>query len=193
MPYQAPAPQYMPPPGYPQPPYAGYPAYGQPMVTQQIQSTDTAGADLSRLLPANGQGNIITVLLAAIAVLGGGAAWRFYAQRSKQKHDEALKELELREKTAMASREEQRQKYDAGLAACADATKALNARVDDLVGKVGELTNSVESVAKRMAETEEIVGKSARIATRIDDVEARADDIERKVKRLAKQDEPTQS
>jgi hypothetical protein len=179
----------MPPPGYPQNPYAGYPAYGQPMVTQQIQSTDTAGSDISKLLPANGQGNMITVLLALIAVMGGGAAWRFYAQRSKQKHDEALRELELREKSALASREEQRQKYDAGLVACTDATKALNARVDDLVGKIGDLNNSVEVVGKRMAETEELVTKCLRAASRLDELEARVDECERKLKRMSKQDE----
>jgi predicted negative regulator of RcsB-dependent stress response len=53
-----------------------------------------APADLQKALP-QGQGGMITVILAAIAVLGGSAGWKFWQARSKQKHEEAMKKMEL--------------------------------------------------------------------------------------------------
>lgn len=35
------------------------------------------------------------VALAALAVLGGGAAWKFYQKISEQKHEQAMKKMEL--------------------------------------------------------------------------------------------------
>jgi uncharacterized protein HemX len=62
----------------------------------------------------NADGGTVGVVLALVAVLGGGAAWRFYSQHSKQKaeieakraeqdHELAMRRLDLEAKTANAS------------------------------------------------------------------------------------------
>lgn len=77
------------------------------METTEVQKTvasvgvpDTS-ADLAKVLP-QGQGGMVTVVLAAIAVLGGSAGWKFWQNRSKLKHEEAMKKMELEAEIAKA-------------------------------------------------------------------------------------------
>lgn len=42
-----------------------------------------------------GDNPLAGVALAALAVLGGGAAWKFYQKISEQKHEQAMKKMEL--------------------------------------------------------------------------------------------------
>ena len=39
------------------------------------------------------------MLLAILAVVGGGAAWKFYSQFAEQKHEQKMKEMELQAKS----------------------------------------------------------------------------------------------
>ena len=50
-------------------------------------------------LAANNTDPTLTLLLALLAVMGGGAAWKFYSQYSEQKHDQKMKQLELEAKS----------------------------------------------------------------------------------------------
>lgn len=56
----------------------------------------TGTDDLLQLLPAHGEVDGLSLVLAVIAVLGGGAGWKFYSQRSRERHELAMRELELR-------------------------------------------------------------------------------------------------
>jgi uncharacterized protein HemX len=51
--------------------------------------------DVNQLVASTGGNPMVAVVLAGIAVLGGGAAMKFYKQFSEQKHEQAMKKLEL--------------------------------------------------------------------------------------------------
>ena len=55
----------------------------------------TVAGELGALKDIAGGNSSLTVVLALIAVLGGGAGWKFWTARSKQKHEEAMKKLEI--------------------------------------------------------------------------------------------------
>ena len=44
------------------------------------------------------QNGTLGLLLAIIAVVGGGAAWKFYTQYSEQKHEQKMKQMDLQAK-----------------------------------------------------------------------------------------------
>lgn len=69
----------------------------QAHIAQTPPAAQTAAGELAGLVPPGG-GSAITVMLALIAVAGGGAGWKFYQSFAKQKHEQRMKELELKEK-----------------------------------------------------------------------------------------------
>mgnify|MGYP003337941261 CR=1 FL=1 len=56
--------------------------------------TPSAG-DLGKLAQSAGDNPLLALGLAAIAVLGGGSAWKLWTKRSEQSHELAMKRLEL--------------------------------------------------------------------------------------------------
>lgn len=50
---------------------------------------------LGQLSASNPSDPTLTLLLALLAVVGGGAAWKFYTQYSEQKHDQKMKQMEI--------------------------------------------------------------------------------------------------
>jgi hypothetical protein len=55
------------------------------------------------LATAAGGDSALALGLAILAVAGGGAAWKFYSQRSKESHELKLKELEMKSQTPSQS------------------------------------------------------------------------------------------
>lgn len=51
--------------------------------------------DISKLAESAGDNPLLALGLAAIAVLGGGSAWKLWTKRSEQSHELAMKRLEL--------------------------------------------------------------------------------------------------
>ena len=73
-----------------------------PVVAPAAQETHAATAepaavpfDVNQLTQSAGGGPVVAIALAGMAVLGGGAAMKFYKQFSEQKHEQAMKKLEL--------------------------------------------------------------------------------------------------
>lgn len=165
----------------PMPNPTGFPAQGnQALVGVQ----DTAGSDLSKLMPTGGQANGFTVLLALLAVVGGGAAWKFYSQRSKEQHELKLKEAELK----ATSNSDQNKKCDAAAVACSSASKELSLRCDELTRKINEQNMNIDALSKKINNSEESSIKSLKLVSRMDELEDKQDELERKVKRLSKQE-----
>ena len=81
------------------------PAPAAPVAEAQTLAPDptTAASELQGLVGAAGGDSTLAIVLAAIAVLGGGAAWKFYNQKSAQTHELKLKELELKSQTPSQS------------------------------------------------------------------------------------------
>jgi uncharacterized protein HemX len=90
---------------------------------QEVKTVATVGtpdmpADLQKVLP-QGQTGWVTVVLAAIAVLGSGAGWKFWKHRENMKleekkleHEQKMKELELKAELAKAQAEAERKQAE---------------------------------------------------------------------------------
>jgi len=52
-------------------------------------------ADLTKIAESTGGNPMLTIALAAIAVLGGGAAWKHWQKVSEQKHEQAMEDKRL--------------------------------------------------------------------------------------------------
>jgi len=59
-----------------------------------IQPDPTANS-INQIAQTTGGDSSLTLMLAMLAVVGGGAAWKFYTQYSEQKHEQKMKQLEL--------------------------------------------------------------------------------------------------
>lgn len=105
----------------------------------------TAVNELMGLLPKDGSGgSAVTVALALIAVAGGGAGWKFYQSFAKQKHEQRMKELELKEKR-MEFQEERRegpQEHKPCEAARAADRAALETKLAELEDRLAEATKT---------------------------------------------------
>lgn len=60
----------------------------------EVQPDPTANS-INQIAQTTGGDNSLTLMLAMLAVVGGGAAWKFYTQYSEQKHEQKMKQLEL--------------------------------------------------------------------------------------------------
>ena len=73
----------------------------QETVASVAQPQNLAG-DLAIVKDLAGGNSAVTVILALIVVLGGGAGWKFWTKRSELKHEQKLKEMELQAEIAKA-------------------------------------------------------------------------------------------
>jgi hypothetical protein len=67
---------------------------------EEVPSDPTGGlvGELNSLAETTGADPTLTIALAAIAVLGGGTAWKFYRQFSEQKHEQKMEQMKLEAK-----------------------------------------------------------------------------------------------
>lgn len=71
-------------------------AVAPPVVAHEAQPAPTPSAsELGKLAESAGDNPLLALGLAAIAVLGGGSAWKLWTKRSEQSHELAMKRLEL--------------------------------------------------------------------------------------------------
>ena len=144
-----------------------------PLPAPAVAVPNTATDELSKLVPANGQMSGLTVILAAIAVLGGGAAWKFYSQHSKEKHEQKMKELELR--AAQSNEQHPSCKTDSSnihseLRKLSESTSSNAASINDMSAKI----NRIESRF------------SPDMADNFDELETRLRKLERKLPRVGR-------
>ena len=119
-------------------------------------------ADLGALAQQGG-GGMVGVVLAIVAVAGGGAAWKFYSQRSEQAHELAREKMKMEAQAAGLN--------GASPPPCVTAHTALEQKVTALTARVEAAEAKADAAAK----------KGASLSADFD-----ADAMERQVKRLAK-------
>ena len=68
------------------------------LTAQEVQPTAPTPESLANIAQQSGGDSSLAMLLAILAVIGGGAAWKFYSQFSEQKHEQKMKEMELQAK-----------------------------------------------------------------------------------------------
>jgi predicted negative regulator of RcsB-dependent stress response len=113
--------------------------------------------DLSKIVGPNGQISPLTIVLGAIMVLGGGAGWKFWSQRSKEAHE--LKLLEM-EKTSKAASEDSK--------------------------KVSEHEETISSLKKKVEDLEVTASKGAKASAAVVALEEKVDALEAKLKKALK-------
>ena len=65
---------------------------------EQPSAADPLTQQFGELTQATGADPMLTIVLAALAVVGGGAAWKFYRQHSEQKHEQKMTQMKLEAK-----------------------------------------------------------------------------------------------
>lgn len=128
----------------------------------------TAAGELAGLLPAGGELNPLTLVLALIAVLGGGTAWKFYRQRSKEQHELALRELELRSSSQPS--------LD-----CKAEHATVREELRQLAAKIAEAHEAGGELTKRVAKLE-AAGGDLELPDGIGDLDARVTKLEKAAK-----------
>jgi len=78
-----------------------------PAVQQTVASVETPvspalGAELAMIKDLTGGNPVVTVLLAALVVVGGPAGWKFWTKRQEAKKELEEKRLELETKVKLA-------------------------------------------------------------------------------------------
>jgi len=94
-------------------------------------SSPVSTESLGQLSANTGGDTTLTLLLAIIAVVGGGAAWKFYTQYSEQKHDQKMKQMELDAKAQGLS--------GAQPPPCQAANVKLETEIKEIKGRLGKL------------------------------------------------------
>jgi len=75
----------------------------EPVAQTLAPDPTTAASEIQGLVGAAGGNSALALGLAVVAVAGGGAAWKFYSQQTKQSHELKMKELELKSQTPSQS------------------------------------------------------------------------------------------
>ena len=75
----------------------------EPVAQTLVPDPTTAASEIQGLVGAAGDNSALALGLAVVAVAGGGAAWKFYSQQTKQSHELKMKELELKSQTPSQS------------------------------------------------------------------------------------------
>ncbi len=157
----------------------------QPVATQASvaqQPVDPA-AQLSQLA-AGGNISPMTIVLGGLMVLGGGTAWKFYSQKSKQGFEIKMQELENQKN----GNEEQKKQCQAAAVACGASTASLTARLEDISRQISQMKDTMESLSKKVAQAEETSLKAGKMGSGLEDLEERLEATEKKLKRLSKRD-----
>jgi hypothetical protein len=103
------------------------PLVDKPLDSQVLVASETAIDDIKQLIPPGTDPGMATVLLAAVGVAGGGAAWKFYAQHNKNKHEQAMRRLEIE-----AMRADSRSAEQDNHRKCVAERVALEHKIQDL-------------------------------------------------------------
>jgi len=136
-----------------QPPLPALPSAPRAMpspqaLSEHVSVPDTAISEIKQLVPANGDAGVSTVLLAAIGVAGGGAAWKFYSQHSKNKHNERMKELELQAASQQQKQDDDHTKCSVERAALEVKVVALESRLADAERRAADAAASAEKAVQ---------------------------------------------
>ena len=136
--------------------------------TTTVGVPENALAEVQALVPAGQQASGMTVLLAVVGVAGGGAAVKFYRDFAKNKHEQAMKKLEI-EQQRSEKQEDQHSQCNAARAVLEAKVVALEAKVMEL-GKPREggldLDFDADDLKSRLDKLEKALGTAKPAARR---------------------------
>ena len=108
------------------------------VTAHEVQPSGVTPESLSAVTQQGGGDTNLSMLLAILAVVGGGAAWKFYTQYSEQKHEQKMKQMELDAKTAGLA--------GASPPPCQTAQAEMKAEIESLKTKVNSTAALLEDV-----------------------------------------------
>jgi len=111
------------------------------LLAHEAQAATPSPEEIVKIAQGAEGGGMIGVILAVVAVAGGGAAWKFYAQSSKQKSDLATKQAEQAHELAMAELNAKMQAPTASPPPCIAAHTSLEARIAAVEAKASRMTS----------------------------------------------------
>jgi uncharacterized protein HemX len=110
------------------------------VMAHEAQAATPSPEEIVTIAQGAQDGGMIGVVLALVAVLGGGAGWKFYSQSSKQKADLATKQAELAHELAMAELNAKMQVPIVSPPPCVAAHTSLEARIAAVEAKASRTT-----------------------------------------------------
>ena len=110
------------------------------LIAHEAQAATPSPDELVKLAQGAEDGGMLGVVLAVVAVLGGGAAWKFYSQSSKQKAELANKQAEQAHELAMAELNAKMQGPTTSPPQCIAAHTSLEARIAAVEAKASRTT-----------------------------------------------------
>jgi hypothetical protein len=111
------------------------------LIAHEAQAATPSPEEIVTIAQGAQDGGMIGVVLAIVAVLGGGAGWKFYSQHSKQKADLAAKQAELAHDLAMAEINAKMQVPTVSPPPCVAAHTSLEARIAAVEAKASRMTS----------------------------------------------------
>jgi hypothetical protein len=111
------------------------------LTAHEAQAATPSPEEIVTIAQGAQDGGMIGVVLALVAVLGGGAGWKFYSQSSKQKADLATKQAELAHDLAMAELNAKVQVPTSCPPPCMAAHASLEARIAAVEAKASRMTS----------------------------------------------------
>jgi hypothetical protein len=105
-------------------------------------------------------GGTVGVVMALVAVLGGGAAWKFYSQHSKQKAEIEAKKVEQDYQLSMRRLDLEAQTANASPPPCAAKHAEIEARISAVESKSASLALPAGFDADEMSERIEKIEKA---------------------------------
>jgi hypothetical protein len=111
------------------------------LIAHEAQAATPSPEEIVKLAQGAEEGGMLGVVLALVAVLGGGAGWKFYSQSSKQKADLATKQAELAHDLAMAELNAKMQAPTVSPPPCVAAHTSLEARIAAVEAKASRMTS----------------------------------------------------
>ena len=102
----------------------------QLIATVQQPTPDAVSQDLMKIAKDNATDPTVAIVLAALAVFGGGAAFKFYRQWSEQKHEEKMAKIKIESKG-----------QDKSPGQCQAVHAQLTADLAEVKSRVGTLEN----------------------------------------------------
>lgn len=106
--------------------------------THSVVGVAAPEVDVKKIVDESAGATPYTVMLALIAVVGGGAGWKFYQNFAKQKHEQAMKALEVEQSRV--------DKQQSDHQACSAKSAALAAQVESLSAKLTQLESKVTTI-----------------------------------------------
>lgn len=123
----------------------------KPKVAAQHATVGVAApeVDVKKLVDDSAGATPYTVMLALVAVVGGGAGWKFYQSYAKQKHEQAMKALEI-EQARVDKQQNDHQACAAKNAALVTQIESADSKINAQAAQISELTSKLSALESKV-------------------------------------------